>query len=117
MVRILAVPGLQGAIRQASGPVIAVSPIVGGAAIKGPTAKMMAELGMAVSAEAVARHYDGLIDGFVLDQADRSLADAIRDAGVQVLVTETVMHDLADKTRLARAVIEFAGRMAGNGFG
>ena len=58
-----------------------------------------------------------LIDGFVLDQADRGLADRIRDSGVQVLVTQTVMNNLADKTRLARAVIDFAGRLAGNGFG
>jgi len=66
---ILAVPGIRAAIQQAPAPVVAVTPIIGGKAIKGPAAKMMAELGLDVSGEAVARRYAGLIDGFVVDHA------------------------------------------------
>ena len=109
---ILAVPGLRDAIKSASAPVIAVSPIVGGRAIKGPTAKMMAELGLPTTAAAVARHYGGLLDGFVLDTADASAAAEIDALGLQVLSTNTVMRDLADKRALARAVLDFAGRIA-----
>jgi LPPG:FO 2-phospho-L-lactate transferase len=71
---ILAVPGIRAAIRDSAAPVVAVSPIVGGAAVKGPTAKIMAELGLEVSAMGIARHYHDLLDGFILDTTDRKLA-------------------------------------------
>ena len=74
---ILAVPGLRAALAACRAPVVAVSPIIGGRAVKGPTAKMMAELGSPVSARAVAEHYGGLLDGFVLDAADADEAAAI----------------------------------------
>jgi LPPG:FO 2-phospho-L-lactate transferase len=109
---ILAVPGLRRAIAQASAPVIAVSPIVGGEAIKGPTAKMMRELGLPTTAAAVARHYGDLLDGFVIDRADVGCEATIRGLGLEVLVTDTVMADLADKVALAEAVLAFAHLIA-----
>lgn len=105
---VLAVPGLRAAIRTAAAPVIAVSPIVGGRAIKGPTAKMMAELGVRQSAVSVAQHYQGLIDGFVLDSEDEAASDEIRALGLDVLTTNTVMQSLEDRVSLAADVLEFA---------
>ena len=107
---ILAVPGVRAALRACPAPVVAVSPIVGGRSIKGPTAKMMAELGMAVTAVAVAGHYAGLLDGYVLDRADAAAADEVRALGLEVLVTETVMTSLGERRALARRVLDFAGR-------
>ena len=105
---ILAIPGLAQAVRAAVAPVVAVSPIVGGAAIKGPAAKMLAELGQAVSARSVWRHYGDLLDGIVLDLADAALAAEARSDKLAALVTPTVMGGLDDRTRLARAVLAFA---------
>jgi LPPG:FO 2-phospho-L-lactate transferase len=85
-------------------PVIAVSPIVGGTAIKGPTAKMMTELHVPSEAGAVAAHYGDLLDGFVLDEQDRGLHGTL---GVPTVVTRTVMVTLADRIELARTVLEF----------
>jgi len=107
---VLAVPGLRAALGACPAPVIAVSPIVGGDAVKGPTAKMMRELGVAVQASSVARHYDGLLDGFVIDHRD---AGEAAHAGVPVRVTATLMADDADRLALARAVLEFAGELRG----
>ena len=109
---ILSIPGVRAALRRSKAPVVAVSPIVGGRAIKGPTAKMMAELGLPSGAVEVARHYDGLIDGFVLDSCDAESADAVKALGLAVHVTETVMQTLNDKTRLAREVLDFARSIA-----
>ena len=105
---ILAVPGMRQAIAACRAPVVAVSPIIGGRAIKGPTAKMMAELGLAVSARTVAGHYAGLLDGFVLDAADAGEAEAIE---VPCLVTPTLMTSEADKRALALEVLAFARRL------
>ena len=112
---ILAVPGVRDALCACRAPVIAVSPIVGGQAIKGPTAKMMAERGIAPSTAAIAEHYAGLIDGFVLDEADRAQAGAIAATGVTVEVTQTVMTARTEKQALARAVLAFAGRIGAAG--
>jgi LPPG:FO 2-phospho-L-lactate transferase len=105
---ILAVPGLREAIAGCSAPVVAVSPIIGGRVVKGPTAKMMAELGLPTSARAVAGHYAGLLDGFVLDHADAEEADAI-DA--PCFATPTLMTSEADKRGLAAEVLSFARRL------
>ena len=105
---ILSRPGVRRALADARPPRIVVSPIVGGRAIKGPTAKMLAELGLETSSLAIARHYAGLIDGIVLDGADAGLAGAIQAEGVAVRVTDTVMRDLADRERLAAEVLDFA---------
>jgi len=110
---ILAVPGLRAALTSSPAPVVAVSPIVGGRAIKGPTAKMMRELGMTPSAAAVARHYGGLLDGFVLDVADAGMADALRRDGVAVHIAPTVMVSLDDRIGLAREVLDFADELRG----
>ena len=108
---ILAVPGVRAALEARRAPVIAVSPIVGGQAVKGPTAKMMAERGIAPSARAIAEHYAGLIDGFVLDEADRNAAAGIAAAGVAIEVTATMMTAREEKQALARAVLDFAARL------
>ena len=91
----------------ASKPVVAVSPIVGGRAIKGPAAKMLAELGLEVSPAAVAGHYAGLLGGFVMDTVDEALAPAILEGGLRVLVTNTIMKTSADRARLAGEVLQF----------
>ncbi len=111
---VLALPGVEVALRSTRAPVIAVSPIVGGAAIKGPAAKMMTELRMPVTAAAVARHYldRSLLDGFVVDHADTAEAAEIEGAGLPTLVTGTVMESLADRERLAREVLDFARSIA-----
>ena len=87
---------------------VAVSPIVGGAAIKGPTAKIMTELGLPVTAATVARYYGELLDGYVLDRSDAALAP---DLGLPALVTATVMKTADDKQRLAREVVAFARQL------
>jgi LPPG:FO 2-phospho-L-lactate transferase len=108
---ILAVPGIRNTLMASTAPIIAVSPIVGGRAIKGPTAKMMTELGLDTTAAELARHYRGLIDGFVLDDVDRDAVDAVERQGCTAMVTNTVMNSLSDRVSLARAVIAFAGRL------
>lgn len=105
---ILAVPGIRAALRASAAPVVAVSPIVAGKAIKGPAAKMMAELGVPPTAADVARHYGDLIDGFVRDARD---ADEPFDVPVPVLSVPTVMRTLADRRRLADVVLQFADRL------
>jgi len=108
---ILAVPDLQDAIAAARSrgvPVVAVSGIVGGKALKGPADRMLASLGQETSALGVARLYADLVSGFVLDAVDTALEPAIRALGVRTLVTDTIMADDAGRARLARAVLEFA---------
>ena len=112
---ILALPGIGAALAACPAPKIAVSPIVGGRAIKGPTAKMMGELGMPATAAAVAAHYGDLIDGFVIDQADAAIADDLRDGGLHVHVTKTVMVSVADRENLAREVLGFGAKMRDGG--
>ena len=110
---ILALPGVRDRLAASPAPVVAVSPLVGGEAVKGPTAKMMEELGLAKSTTEVARHYAGLLDGFVIDTVDDGAADAVRALGIEVLVTGTVMESLDDRIALARATLAFAGRCRG----
>jgi LPPG:FO 2-phospho-L-lactate transferase len=105
---ILALPGIRRELKARGAPLIAVSPIIGGTALKGPAAKMMGELGLDVSAVSVARHYGDLLDGFVLDQADAALEAEVRALGPEVLVTNTVMTSLEDRVTLAREVVEFS---------
>jgi LPPG:FO 2-phospho-L-lactate transferase len=105
---ILAVPGMRAALRSSGAPVIAVTPLVGGEAIKGPTAKIMRELGLAPSPLTIAHHYAGLIDGFVLDARDSALAPQF---ALPVHVTDTVMVALTDRERLAREALSFAARL------
>ena len=109
---ILALPGLRELLIQCGAPVVAVSPVVGGKALKGPTAKIMAELGMASDCQSIARHYSGLLDGLVIDQADREQHGALEASGLRVTATQTVMQSLADRERLARGVLDFADALA-----
>jgi LPPG:FO 2-phospho-L-lactate transferase len=105
----LAVSGLREAIASCPAPVVAVSPIIGGRAVKGPTAKIMAELGIPVSAMAVAQRYAGLIDGYVVDYADAASAAAL---GIPVTVGQTLMVTLDDREALARHVLAAADALA-----
>ena len=114
---ILAVPGVAAAIARSPAPVVAVSPIVGGQAIKGPAAKMFASLGFEPSALAVARQYVGTIDGLVIDEIDAALAPAIDALGIRPLVTRTVMGGPDDRARLAAETIDFARGLAPVGSG
>jgi LPPG:FO 2-phospho-L-lactate transferase len=109
---ILSVPAIRAWLRTRSFPIIGVAPIVGGAALKGPAAKMMRELGTEVSALGVARHYGKLVDGWVIDRADASLRAEIESAGRGVVVTDTVMRDRAGSKRLARDVVKYARALA-----
>ncbi len=104
---ILGLPGLRAALRSVAGPKLAVSPIVGGEAIKGPAAKMMGELGVPASAAGVARHYAGFIDAMVIDTVDRAQEAEIRALDMEVLVTQTVMRSLDDRKALADTCLEF----------
>jgi LPPG:FO 2-phospho-L-lactate transferase len=108
---ILTTPGIRESLDEAAGPVVAVSPIVGGRALKGPAADMLATLGHEVSALGVARLYAGLVNGFVIDEVDRELAPAIEPMELRVLVTETVMGGDVDRRRLAAEVLGFAGSL------
>jgi LPPG:FO 2-phospho-L-lactate transferase len=102
---VLAVPGMRTALRTCAAPVIAVTPLIGDSAIKGPTAKIMRELGLVPSPLTVLEHYDGLVDGFVLDERDAALAKRIN---VPVKVCDTLMRSLADRERVARCTLELA---------
>ena len=104
---ILALSGVRAALMAAKIPRIAVTPIVGGQAIKGPAAKMLAELGHDVSALGVARYYRGLIDGFMLDKEDAALATEIEALGMRVRVADTMMRNDEDKRRLAADALAF----------
>ena len=104
---ILAVRGVREALRACRKPVVAVSPIVAGQAVKGPTAKMMAELGLPVDAATPARHYRDIIDLYIADKAD---AAAVAGLDVPVVLTQTLMQSLADREALARTVLEAAAR-------
>ena len=110
---ILAVPGVREALRACRAPVVAVTPIVGRRAIKGPTAKMMRELGVEVSPVAVARRYRDFADGFVLDASDAALAARVTASGLRALTVNTVMDSLDDRTMLARDVLEFCDQLSG----
>ncbi len=88
-------------------PTAAISPIVGGQALKGPAAKMFHELGVEPSAYAVAQHYRSRVTHFVLDRLDVAQESAIQSLGMKTLVTDTVMQSLEDRVRLAAEVVEF----------
>jgi LPPG:FO 2-phospho-L-lactate transferase len=104
---ILSLPGICEALRVCRAPVVAVSPIIGGRAVKGPTGKLMAELGLPVRADAVARHYADILDIYVADEAD---ADDVADLGIPVTLAHTLMLTLEDRDALAKAVLAAGGR-------
>ena len=103
---ILAVPGVRGALVQTKARVTAVSPIVGGAVIKGPADKMLSGMGMEVSAWQVGWLYEDFLDCLVIDQADAGLEQRIAGLGLDVVVTDTIMRDPERKAALARTVLQ-----------
>jgi len=111
------VPGIRAALRAADVPIVAVSPLVGGRAVKGPTAKIMQELGIETSALAIARHYAGLIDGLLVDEADASaelkgpMTDEFSKLGIVVGTARTLMRTLEDRQRLAESALDFSRRL------
>ena len=105
---ILAIRQIREWLRRRTFPVVAVSPIVSGAALKGPAAKMMRELGVSATAAGVARHYDGLVDGWVIDRRDAKLESDIEDMGARVTIADTVMTSRAKSVALAKRVLTFA---------
>jgi LPPG:FO 2-phospho-L-lactate transferase len=106
---ILAVPGIQDALVRTPAPVVAVSPIVGGQAVSGPAAKLLAARGLEVSPLGVARAYRPWLDALVVDRADASLAPALQQDGVRAVVADALMPDGAAEARLARTVLEALG--------
>jgi LPPG:FO 2-phospho-L-lactate transferase len=110
---ILALPGMTEALVSSSAPKVAVSPIVGGRALKGPADRMLASLGHEVSATGVARMYAGLVDGMVIDRTDEDERAGIEALGMRVLVTGSVMRDAEDRARLASETLEFGAGLAG----
>lgn len=106
---ILAVPGIREALRETAAPVAAISPIVGGRALKGPAARMMKSLGMRVSAVGVAEMYRDFVDVFVLDSIDERHAAKVEALGMRAVITDTIMTSLGRKTGLARVVAEALG--------
>ncbi len=106
---ILAVPGIRDALRRCGAPVVAISPIVGGATLKGPADRMMRAAGMEVSAVGVARAYADFLDVMVLDEQDRTLAPRVESLGIRAVVTDTIMRDLHAKERLAWATLAALG--------
>jgi LPPG:FO 2-phospho-L-lactate transferase len=103
---ILELPGIAERLRARKVPVAAISPIVGGRAIKGPAAKILRELGHEATALEVARHYRGLVDLFVLDNVDAALADEVKALGLRPLVTDTIMRDTATAATLSQNVLD-----------
>jgi len=105
---ILAVPGIREAMVQSAAFCVAVSPIVGGQALKGPAAKLMSELGIEVSPRGVAVHYDGIVDGIIIDSVDQSQCADLESLGLRAAALDTIMNTLSDKTRLAHDLLSWA---------
>ncbi len=109
---ILTVPGFREQLIACEAPIIAVSPVVGGAAIKGPAVKMMQELGIPNTAERVASHYADFLDGFVLDNEDVDLTNTVETHGMACMATQSVMRTLEDRISLGRACLDFIDQLA-----
>lgn len=105
---ILAISDIRGALERVTAPIVAISPLIGGQAVKGPTAKIMTELGISADSISIARHYS-LVDGLIIDETDRSDADKI---DMPVHVTSTWMRSLEDRDRLAADCLDFAARLS-----
>ena len=105
---ILSVPGMRSAVRGAGVPVVAVCPLIAGRSVKGPTAKIMSELGIEANPRSIAMHYAGVADGLVIDAADASWADR---CPVPTHVTPTLMRSLDDRKRLAAETVAFAASL------
>ena len=112
---ILSIPGMSDALIKSDAPVVVISPIVASEALKGPTAKIMGELGLEASAMTIMQHYKQLMDGFVFDAKDADLVDEITACGVETCITNTVMQTLDDRKMLAQTVLEFTTNLSSHG--
>jgi len=110
---ILAIPGVRQSV--ASRTAVAVSPLVGGKALKGPAAKMAAELGIEPTPASIAAHYRGVVDALVYDLADPDARDSLAAEGVRSMRTGTVMRSDRDRRRLAEEVLSFGASLLGEG--
>jgi LPPG:FO 2-phospho-L-lactate transferase len=110
---ILAVPGVREALRKTQATVVAITPIIEGKALKGPSADMLRDLGHEVSARGVAALYRDFVDLFVLDETDAGLEAGIKELGHAVLLTDTMMTTIETKKRLARKVIQWCAKQSG----
>jgi LPPG:FO 2-phospho-L-lactate transferase len=108
---ILEIPGLRELLRSRGAPVVAVTPIIGGKALKGSAGKMMRELGREATARGVAAEYRRVIDGFVIDRVDAALIESIASLGVRVAAAPTLMRSTEDRVALARRVLDFAANV------
>jgi LPPG:FO 2-phospho-L-lactate transferase len=108
---ILSLSDIESTIISNSAPVVAVSPIVGGRAIKGPTAKLMREFNLDVSALSIAEHYKEFLDGLIIDRQDEAEREAIESLGIKVATTNTIMNTPEEKKALAQFALEFAGEI------
>ena len=100
---------MRDAVKASGAPVVAVSPIIGGQAVKGPTAKMMRELGLEASSAGVAARYGDLLDGYIVDHAD---ADGVGNVGARVTVAQTLMKSSKGPETLARVTLDVADALA-----
>jgi LPPG:FO 2-phospho-L-lactate transferase len=112
---VLTVPGLRDAISRSRAPVVAVSPIIGGDAVRGPAAQMMRSLGVERGSVGIAQHYarawPGLVEALVIDSSDRADAEAVAGAGVRAHVTNTLIAAEPERRRLAQEILELAGAL------
>jgi LPPG:FO 2-phospho-L-lactate transferase len=111
---ILALSGIRETLRRGTATIVAVSPLVGGRAIKGPAAEMLTQLTGEATSGAVARLYADFLDGIVIDRADAADAPAISALGIEACVTDTLMRDRADRARLAAETLAFAASLRGS---
>jgi LPPG:FO 2-phospho-L-lactate transferase len=108
---ILSIPGFRKHLKVCRAPVIAVSPVIGGAAVKGPTVKMMRELNIPNTADNVASHYADFLDGFVVDSKDSDLTESIDNMSINSVITNTLMKTHEDKINLGRTCLEFIDQL------
>lgn len=108
---ILQIPGVRAMLDKLTVPIVAISPIVKGLAIKGPAAKMMQELGKESSVQSIAQHYEGLVDGLIIDTQDSDICAKIEAMGMKVKVTNTIMNTLDDRKDLAATALQFIEEM------
>lgn len=108
---ILAIPGVRDWFRDSPSPIVAVSPVIAGSSVKGPTSKIMTELGLSCTVVEIANHYRGLINGIVIDESDAAAAERIERMGIKVAISNITMDSVQDKSRLAGFVLSFAEQL------
>jgi len=108
---ILSIDKIKQSIMKSQKPRIAVSPLIGGDSVKGPTAKIMSEMDLEVNVLTIANHYENLIDGLIIDNTDEEYAQAIESSGIKVKISNILMNDNDDKIRLAQEALEFLSEL------